>query len=146
MSRATELETPARERLGTLFREGFAGKTIDIVKFVDELMSLAAELGELRCVCVGAETLRFEIRGQDPMEVEISEGLARGKLRSLCARLAMLVSETAGQEFLPYGGEGYVVRSARATNGQPGQPTEQRFRVRYQNSNAAPIEVTITAL
>jgi hypothetical protein len=74
-----------------------------IVAFVDELFPLAVTLGDLNCTAVDDRALQFRTRGQPLCEVELA--CARGKLRMLCARLAVICSKRTGREFSPYGEE-----------------------------------------
>ena len=121
------------------------GKSADPVGFVDDLFRIAAAAGELHCCLAGDRGFRFLLNGQtQPFDVLVDR--AHAKLRMICARLAKMVSETDGQEFLVYGGEGRVTLPLPGANAQTGGPGEQRYQVRHQNSNAAPIEFTITAL
>jgi hypothetical protein len=109
----------ARRQVEKLVSEKMVGRKIDAVTFVDELLSLAAQIGRVVCTPVSNRGLRFELTGCDPFEVDLDRN--KGKLRMLCARLAVLCQEN-GHEFMAYGGEGTVYRteqvqlSARWTN------------------------------
>jgi hypothetical protein len=124
-----------------LVRDNLAGKKVDGIAFVDELLSLAQQVGELRCGPAGDHGLRFEVRGSDPFEVGLDANM--GKLRMLCARLAVLCQEN-GHEFMPYGGEGLVRRSASVANGNAGAsiPRIVEWRARWTNTPGRP-EFTI---
>jgi hypothetical protein len=115
-------------RIQDLVQAKLAGRKIDPVGFIDKLLEVASEAGEIRCGLAGARTLRFELGGEG-CEVELDA--AQAKLRMLCARLSVLVSEGKGSTVSPYGGEGTVTPSAtplhqssvRFTN----TPGEQEF-------------------
>lgn len=81
------------------------------VQFIDQLLPLASEVGEIGCNFVDEHKLRFQIGDEPPWEVEFDR--ARAKLRMLCARLAVLCQES-GHDFMLYGGEGTIDRTAEA--------------------------------
>jgi hypothetical protein len=134
----------ARQQIERLVQERLIGRKIDGVGFIDALLAHAAQVGEVHCSHFGEKTLRFQLPGTDSFDVELDAN--RGKLRMLCARLAVLVGETDGKMPPLYGGEGHITRALSVQNGQAGSFVERRFYLRHQNSNAAPIEFTITAL
>jgi hypothetical protein len=80
------------------------GRKIDLVGFIDQLLLLVSSTGEIRCAPVDDNRLRFTIANAPPFEVDLDH--ASGKLRMMCARLAVL-SQGAG---LPevYGGTGWI--------------------------------------
>jgi len=85
---APEAVDLARQRIERLVRERLAGRRVDGVTFVEELLALATLVGEVQCSPVADRGLRFQLAGAEPFEVELDAN--RGKLRSLCARLAVL--------------------------------------------------------
>jgi hypothetical protein len=99
-----------RVRIERLVRERLVGKQFDGVAFVEELLAIANLAGEVRCSPVADQGLRFELPGSAPIEVDVDRN--RGKLRMLCARLAVLCQES-GSEFLLYGGEGTIRRTVK---------------------------------
>jgi DNA-binding transcriptional ArsR family regulator len=87
---------------------------IDVVGFVDHLLSFASELGSLSCTLQGSRILKFGSRGRPLGEIELPQ--ARTILRVLCARLSVLCREQTGQEVSPYGDEaefGYVLTNGK---------------------------------
>ncbi len=147
MSTAVKRMDPsvAQSEVTELVRAKLAGKPPDPVALVDDLLGIASAVGELSCRLSNGKGFRFSLRGL-PQSFDVELDRARAKLRMLCARLAVLVSETDGQGFPIYGGEGRITRSLPALNGSAGQLVEYRLHLRHQNSNAAPIEFTLTAL
>jgi hypothetical protein len=95
------------QRIVRLVQAQLAGRRIEGVAFVDELLAIAEQEGEVRCSPAEDHGLRFEVRGREPFEVDLDAN--RGKLRMLCARLAVLCQES-GSDFMPYGGEGKIRR------------------------------------
>jgi hypothetical protein len=100
----------ARRHVEKLVAEKMLGRKIDAVSFMDELLSLAAQLGQLTCTPASNRALRFAIAGCDPFEVDVDGN--KGKLRMLCARLAVLCQEN-GHDPMVYGGEGTVGRTEK---------------------------------
>ena len=79
--------------------------------FVDELLELAGQVGEIQCTMAGVEGLRFLIPSQPPpFEVELDT--AKGKLRMMCARLGVLCHESGDPDVSLYGGEGIIKKEA----------------------------------
>jgi hypothetical protein len=78
----------------------------DGVGFIDELLAVAAEVGEIRCTLAGDRGLRFEAEGHPAWEVPL--GRAKAKLRMLCARLGVLCTESGSLQGTLYGGEGLI--------------------------------------
>ncbi len=121
---------------------------VETVRFIDELLLLAAEQEEIRCSLVGESALRFESSEHHSTEVKV--GRAKTKLRMLCARLAVLCNESGGSEVSLYGGEGIVKKgvprlsSVAASAGNPvpvdfmppeaGTTTTIEERVRFMNT------------
>jgi hypothetical protein len=115
-----------------LVREKLAGRKIDGVAFIDELLALAQQVGEVRCGPAGDRGLRFELRGSDPFEVDLDAN--RGKLRMLCARLAVLCQES-NHDFKPYGGEGVIRRTASEANENAGESIPNTIELRARRTN-----------
>ena len=109
-------------RITELVRTRLAGRKIDVVGFVDALLDIAKEAGEIRCCSSGDAGLRFEFGDQETCDVELDG--CRGKLRMLCARLSVLCGEN------PYGGEG----SIRMPSNNGSDVAEVRWTVRYKNT------------
>src|SRR5438034_9418653 len=76
----------------------------DGVRFIDELLALASDVGEITCTFASEHALRFQTPNEPAWEIEL--GRARSKLRMLCARLAVLCNESGGPDVSLYGGEG----------------------------------------
>ena|SRR5437868_13029943 len=76
------------------------------VEFMDQLLLVALEFGEVKCGLASDQQLRFDVGNQPAFVIET--GRARTKLRALCARLAGLCHESGGQDVSPYGGEGFI--------------------------------------
>jgi hypothetical protein len=115
-----------------LVREKMAGRKIDLVPVVDQFLMLARDVGEIKCTLASDDHLRFEIPGQDAVEVSLD--CALGKLRTMCARLAVLCHES-GQDLFLYGGEGIIRKDC--TNHSVGSASnhEQRtWKVRFKNT------------
>jgi hypothetical protein len=100
----------ARQRIEQLVRERLVGRRIEGITFVEELLAIADQVGEVRCSPVADQGLRFELRGSDPFEVDLDAN--RSKLRMLCARLAVLCQES-GHDFMLYGGEGTIRQTTK---------------------------------
>jgi hypothetical protein len=78
---------------------------VEGVQFVDELLLVAAEVGEIKCsLSAGAQGLCFQTPEPPAWEVEL--GRANSKLRMICARLAVLCANGATPDI--YGGEGTI--------------------------------------
>jgi hypothetical protein len=119
-------------RIQDLVHANLVGRKIDPVGFIDKLLEVVTEAGEIRCGLAGERTLRFELGGEG-YEVELDA--AQSKLRMLCARLSVLVSEGNGSTVSPYGGEGTVT--------SPASPLHQ-WSVRFTN-NPGEQEFTMVA-
>jgi hypothetical protein len=78
----------------------------DIVRFADALLALAAEVGEIRCQMADTDALQFEVESQTPLVMPM--GRVQTKLRMLCARLAVLATESGTLEGTLYGGTGII--------------------------------------
>ncbi len=124
----------ARQQIERLVHERLAGRKIDGITFIEELLALAPVVGEVRCSPAADSGLRFELGGGAPFEVHVDGN--RGKLRMLCARLAVLCQES-GQELMPYGGEGAIRRLKKTdlTDGASERtPTAGTWQVRWNNT------------
>jgi hypothetical protein len=107
-----------------------AGRKIDVIGFIDQLLECATHLGEIRCCLATEQSLRFQL-GDQACEVRLDA--ARGKLRMLCARLAVRCQETAGNAVSPYGGAGTITAPQTHADGWTvrfkNTPDEQQFTV-----------------
>jgi hypothetical protein len=103
---------------------------VEIVRFVDELLLVGAEVGEIKCsLSAGADGLRFQTPEQPAWEVEL--GRANGKLRMICARIAVLC---AGAPELLYGGEGTIAVDVKADSENGDKCTDQVvLQVQFDN-------------
>jgi hypothetical protein len=106
----TDLRTPqptddAGQQIRQLVVEHLGGRNVNGRSFIDEILVLAHRVGVVRCTPVEERGLRFELSGREPFEVDLDAN--HGKLRMLCARLAVLCQEN-GYPFMPYGGEGII--------------------------------------
>src|SRR5271167_4888248 len=82
----------ARKRIERLVEEKLVGRKTDGITFVEELLAIATQVGELSCTPATDHGLRFQLAGHPPFEVNLDAN--RGKLRMLCARLAVLFQES----------------------------------------------------
>lgn len=81
---------------------------VDGVRFIEELLLVAADVGEVKCSLAGDGRLCFQTPGQPACEVTLDR--AKSKLRMLCARLSVLCNESDGPTVSLYGGEGIITR------------------------------------
>jgi hypothetical protein len=79
---------------------------VDGVRFVEELLLLAAQAGQVQGRLTSDGKLRFEASGGHVVEMEL--GRAKTKLRLLCARLSVLCNEAGYETMSVYGGEGVI--------------------------------------
>lgn len=107
--------------------------TADGVRFIDELLALAADAGEISCTLAGERALRFQVLNHPACEVELDR--AKAKLRMLCARLAVVCGEE-GQNLSLYGGEGLICKSVPLRIAIKNTSAEQTFTI----ASAAPID------
>lgn len=130
---------------------------VKVMEFMDELLLIASDLGEISCRMGGDGKLRFQ-SGQEIWEVEIGRTLC--KLRMLCARLGVLCNESGGDVSL-YGGEGIIKsttlslvavgsrlgtsRGPESEAGSLGNGELKTWAVRFKNTPDAQ-EFTIRAL
>ena len=141
MSAQTQTLDRTRDRIERLIRDRLVPRQSDIVAMVDELLSIAAEGGEIRATISKDHRLRFEFGLNESCEFE--SDLARSRLRTICARLAKIVQES-GQEFLPYGGEG-IIRMPGTVGLTNGAPKPMTWKARWKNTTDAQ-EFVIQAL
>lgn len=84
---------------------------VDGVGFVEEILLLTLEVGEVKCALTSDRMLRFQLPNQPTWEVMVER--AKSKLRLVCARLAVLCNESH-REVSPYGGEGVIEKAMPA--------------------------------
>lgn len=101
---------------------------VDGVRFIDELLLVAAEVGEIQCSLAGDSELRFQTPEWPAWEAKMDR--AKTKLRMLCARLGVLCNEGGGPEVSLYGGEG-VIRKAGPDGRAVGS---EQWAVRFMNT------------
>jgi hypothetical protein len=85
----------------------------NIIAAVADFLELAAQVGQVRVGC-RRDGVALTVRVQDEPEQEVDFPQARGRLRAMCAHLAVLSSRPDGLPPL-YGGVAYVP----PPNGQP---------------------------
>jgi hypothetical protein len=118
-------ESRIRELVGAYMADDHKG---DLVRFLDGLLALAAEVGEIRCGRVDDMGWRFETSGQTSCVISLSR--ARTKLRIICARLSVLCNESGDPECSIYGGESFIRgTSSSSPNGEP-----RRWKVSFMNT------------
>jgi hypothetical protein len=86
----------------------------DAVRFVDGLLAVAHEVGEIKCTFAEPSALRFQTANGPALEIELAR--ARSLLRTLCARLAVLCNYSGGPDVSLYGGEGILRMHGSDTN------------------------------
>src|ERR1700722_9533310 len=120
-----------KDIIQTMIHERMMGRNIDVVGFVEQLVHLVNLTGEIRCVAVEDDRLRFTIAQEPPVEVELDR--ASGKLRMICARLAVL-SQGAVQPNV-YGGGGFIAPVALAESKSNGRVhgIEKKLQVQFAN-------------
>jgi hypothetical protein len=121
----------AEEKIRELVQANLSSNhQVEGVQFVDELLPVAAEVGEIKC-SLGADGqgLRFQTPEHPAWEVEL--GRANGKLRMICARLAVLC---AGPPASLYGGEGTIAVDIPADSENGDKSTDQIvLQVQFDN-------------
>lgn len=117
------VQQSARECVEELIASRGSGQRPDLVGLVDDLLAVAAERGRLACCLSGPQLLRFQVGNEPPFEVPV--GLAKSKLRAMCARLGTMLTERTGREASLFGDEGELPDAAR------------RFRLRFTNTPSA---------
>lgn len=95
-----------QHRILAAFKEKLTGRKVDVVEFVDELLTATRDAGEIRCTLARDGVLRIEVGTQESAEVELDG--AKTKLRMLCARLGVLCKESGELAGSLYGGEGRI--------------------------------------
>jgi len=119
-------------RLRELVQETLSGRTANPVVFVDELLTLAREVGTIRGSLAGADALCFEVGDEVPLEVPLER--AKGRFRACCARLGVLCNE-CGQDVNLFGGEGTIQkRTCEAAEVLAPSCEPQTWRVRFTNT------------
>src|SRR5437867_2262891 len=115
-----------RSRVEALVQEKLAGRRVDPVAFIDELLVIAGEAGEVRFSLADEGALRITVGGNT---CEIGLDAARSKLRMLCARLSVLCNQSKEAEASPYGGQGVIKRAAArdCAVSWKNTPAEQEF-------------------
>jgi hypothetical protein len=104
---------------------------VDGVRFVDELLLVAGEVGEIKCsLSAGAQGLCFQTPEQPAWEMEL--GRANSKLRMICARLAVLCASGATPDV--YGGEGTIAVDMPADS-ENGEKSTNRILLQVQFDN-----------
>jgi hypothetical protein len=126
-----------------LAQEKLVPRSADLPGFADYLLTVAEQVGEVRGTLADENTIRFEIRGQSPLEIRLPN--AKSRLRTMCARLGHLCMES-GQDITLYGGEGIIDRAtvARLTSAAADHGPVSWY-LRFQNTMHAQ-EFTITAV
>jgi len=77
---------------------------VDGVRFVEELLLLVSQVGQVRCSLPSDGKLRFEASDR---VVDVELGRAKTKLRMLCARLSVLLNEAGQETMAVYGGRAF---------------------------------------
>jgi hypothetical protein len=103
---------------------------VEGVEFIDQLLQVAADVGEVKCTLSEEGALRVEISGEPALDFTL--GRAKSKIRLLCVRLSVLCRETRGQDVSPYGGEGFIERELRPSQ-HPSPPHETPHDSARQN-------------
>lgn len=112
----------AIKQITELVHNKLAGRKIDPVGFVDDLLILAD--GEIHCSAASDHVMRFEM--QDGEICDLKVDACRGKVRMLCARIGVLCNEASGAAVSAYGGEGTIVLAP--SNGAAARRWEVRFK------------------
>jgi hypothetical protein len=101
-----------RQRIERLVRDHLVGRNADPAAVVADLLAITSEVGELSCCCAADHGLRFQLGGGEPFEVELDRN--RGKLRAMCANLAVLSKAADREPAQIYGGEGTIRQTWKA--------------------------------
>ncbi len=99
-----------------------------LVRFLDDLLALSGEVGEVRGTRDADTGLRFETTGQPAWVAPL--GRAKTKLRMLCARLSVLCTESGSLQGTLYGGEGLILLNE---NTHP-EVCPQSWKVSFMNT------------
>jgi hypothetical protein len=78
----------------------------NIVGFVEQLFPLASEWNRLRMSLGGPDHLKVQLGECEPVAVPLPR--AKGKLRSMCARVAVICAEQRGGPPPLYGGDAHL--------------------------------------
>ena len=113
----------ASARVHELVEAKLTGRVCDVVAFMDAFLEIVAAAGGVHCCMAGTRGLHFDWPDGSSCEVEVDS--ARGKLRTLCARLSVLCSAAS-----PYGGEGTIRFEPTSDN------NTAHLLVRFQNTLA----------
>ena len=108
------------DELAALFHDRLRGNKFDLVRFVDELLLFAGAVCEIHCAPAGEDRLRFAVASESPFEIDLER--AMGKLRMICARLAVLCG---GPPASLYGGEGTIAVDVNADSKNGDKSTDQ---------------------
>src|SRR4051812_1173706 len=96
----------AIERGCETFGRVLAGRSVNVVEFVAQLLMVADEVGAVRCRLESADALRFDWPEGKSVVVPVER--AKGKLRAACANLAVRSEAAVGGDCHLYGGLGQV--------------------------------------
>lgn len=130
-----------QSQIQDLVQEKLAGNPADSPGFVEHLLAIAGHVGVIRCSLAQKDVMRFEFGSQEPLEVALQ--YAKARLRTMCARLAVLCNDS-GQDVNPYGGEGVIARAVvPSLAGVAGNHGVAHWHVRFKNTTDAQ-EFTIT--
>ncbi len=102
----------ARQEIERRVRERLLGRKTDIVTFVKELLAITSQVGQVSCHHAGDHGLRFQFNNEAPFEVELDHN--HGKLRMMCAHLAVLAAENEPESAQIFGGEGTIRQTWKA--------------------------------
>jgi hypothetical protein len=116
-------------------------RKLDIVGFVDQLLTVASENGAVRGTCCGDQAVQFTVRdpsravaigvcdnhGELEVVYTLRSPFARGTLRMMCARLGVLCQESTGREINLYGDQGVI---------EQGDVPRRRWKVSFTNTPA----------
>lgn len=117
-------------------------RMFDGVGFIDQLLLVASEVGEIKCTLAGQRELRFQLSDQPPWEVELDR--AKSKLRMLCARLAKLCQDSGG-EFIVYGGEAIIRKESLDPLSIASRPGADRQACTGREPELAPVATGVAA-
>jgi hypothetical protein len=119
-----------REIIQRMVQERMTGRNVDVVGFVEQLIHVVGLAGEVHCIAVGDDRLRFAFAQEPAIEVELDH--ASGKLRMICARLAVLGQGATQPCF--YGDEGFIAPPIGEPNGNgAASGMEGQLGVRFSN-------------
>jgi hypothetical protein len=134
----------AQFQIRNLVETKLVGRKIDGLGFVDNLLEVAEQVGDIHCTLAEDRGLRFGIPSQPPFDVQLDAPL--GKLRMLCARLGVLCHESGDLDVSLCGGEGIikkdvspkqrasVIGSSAQAISLASPPTLKVWKVRFKNT------------